>query len=209
LSRKSVVRRLWSGASERADVSERSSRHSCQDVVNRWCVSGTYDSRELAGSAAPSVGLAAVVRLGPASAELASFCLCHSAISVPVETMYLRLNLLWESGALDGVVAVSGFTDRLLGIRRPDVSSVLLWTSSVHTFGLKDPIRVVTLTDDGVVAARSIVPPRRVHRRSGRGWILEMSTSIEAPPLGTRIIALPSHHVRNLCPVRNADRQSR
>ena len=163
----------------------------------------------MAGSAAPSVGLAAVVRLGAASAELTSFCLCHSATSVPAEMTYQRLNLCWEPGGVTGVDVAIDFSGRLLGMRRGPTKSVLLWTASIHTFGLAEPIRVVRLSDEGVVEALDVVPRRRIHRRGGSGWILEMPVSVDPPERGTKVMALPCDDVRNSRPVRNADRQPR
>ena len=123
--------------------------------------------------------------------------------------MYLRLNLHWDSGEVGGVVVARGFAGRLLGVRLPGASSVLLWTASVHTFGLKKPIRAIFLTTDGIVEALAVVPPRQIRRRSGLGWVLELPTSVEPPGVGMRIDAVPWGDVRNPHPVRNADRQSR
>ena len=163
----------------------------CLDAVDRSCESGRYDCREMAVSAAPSVGLASVVRLGAASSEFTSFCLCHSSGSVPAASMYLRLNLSHDDRCLAHVLLAHRFIDRLLGVRGRGVSSVLLWASSVHTFGLKDPIHIVGLSDAGIVESVDQVKPRRIHRRGHRGLVLELPVLIDPPSLGSRVIALP------------------
>ena len=67
-------------------------------------------------SAAAGVRLAAVVRLRAASAELASFCLCHSAGSVPVRKPYRRVHLRAADWSLDDVPIALTFRARLRGL---------------------------------------------------------------------------------------------
>ncbi len=122
---------------------------------------------------------------------------------------YQRLNLCWGSGGVAGVLIADDFSSRLLGMRRVGAKSVLLWTSSVHTFGLAEPIRVVHLMNDGVVEALAVVAKRRIHRRGGLGWILEMPVSVEPPELGIKVMALPCNDVRKSRPMCNPNRQPR
>jgi len=136
------------------------------------------------GSAAASVGLAAVVRLGAAGAQLASFCLCHSAGSVPVSVPYRRVGLRCGDWAFDDISLAVGFSARLVGMRRKDIDAVLLPVRSIHTWGMRQPIRVIGIDASGVVIATAVVGPRSVVRWKVARWILELPEGVPPPPIG-------------------------
>jgi hypothetical protein len=91
------------------------------------------------------------------------------------------------------VAVLSGARRRWRGIRGvPPGWGVLLRTRSVHTFGLRAPLGVVSL-DDGLVVRRSaIVGPRRVVIDPGATWILELPVTRPLPGVGASLRILPA-----------------
>ena len=157
---------------------------------------------------AARVGLAAVVRLRAASAEFTSFCLCHSGTSVPMKLAYRRVLLYHPGWMLDEVVVASSHRDKLFGLHLPGVRAILLRTSSMHTFTMRDPIRVTQIGDSGLVGTSSVVPPRRLRTLPRAVWILETSPDIDGPTSGIVLQVLPSgSDVRNTHTVRHSDRK--
>ena len=67
-----------------------------------------------------------------------------------------------------------------------------LRTTSVHTFGMREPLKVVAVDREGTVIANVVVPPRRIVWNRGAHWIIEMSVSEPGPEVGSVVPALPS-----------------
>jgi hypothetical protein len=89
------------------------------------------------------------------------------------------------------VSVASSFADRLLGIRREGTDGLLIRCSSVHGFGIRDPLRVVHLDGHGTVVHQDILVTGR--RTISRGvWILELPIEARGPDTGARLIVLPS-----------------
>ena len=184
--------------------------HRCRRGVHRSCEPELGDRKSgVAESAAAGVGLAAVVRLGTASPEFASFCLCHGATRVPGTLMYRRVRLTGGSWSLVDVCVLGTPLERLLGIRGADGSPVLLLARSIHTFTLSCPISVAVLSCDGLVISSTVMQPRRVLGLGARRWILEAAPDTELPRPGMRIVAstMPDDG-RNTRPLRDTHRES-
>jgi hypothetical protein len=146
------------------------------------------------GSAATSVGLAAVVRLGTASAEFTSFCLCHSRASVPAGLMYRRpksrtVDLHANAWVLPEVSVLCSSWERYVGIRADAVSSVMLLTRSIHTFKMHTPLRIMVLNLEGIVVGADVVRPRRIVNFSELRWVVETQADAALPVPGTKIVA--------------------
>ena len=101
-------------------------------------------------------------------------------MSVP----YRRVDLRCRGWAVDDVRLAVGFRARLVGMRRKDIDTVLLPVRSVHTWGMRDAIRVIAIDAAGVVIGTAIVGPRSVVRWKGARWILEVPDGIPPPPIG-------------------------
>jgi len=87
----------------------------------------------------------------------------------------------WSAEAL----RASTFYERWRGLRDEPTRSLLIETSSVHTFGMPDPISVVMIDSDlRVVRAQSLPPNRVVYERRAR-FILELPEASPLPALGT------------------------
>lgn len=143
----------------------------------------------MAGSAAPGVGLAAVVRLGTASPEFASFCLCHSPPRVPGTLMYRRVRLSGSSWSLSGVRVLVTPLERLRGVHGANGSPVLLLARSVHTLTLSHPISVAVIDIDGLVVSTSVMQPGHILNLPTRHWILEAPPDTSLPRPGMLIVA--------------------
>jgi hypothetical protein len=89
------------------------------------------------------------------------------------------------------VSVASSFADRLFGIRREGTDGLLIRCSSVHGFGIRDPLRVVHLDGDGTVVHQDILVTGR--RSIARGvWTLELPIGVRGPATGARLVVLPS-----------------
>ncbi len=85
----------------------------------------------------------------------------------------------------------SSFTDRLVGVRREKTNGILIRSSSVHGYGLREPLRIVHLDEDGTVVHQDILMTGR--RTPARGvWVLELPIGRPGPDTGTRLVVLPS-----------------
>ena len=94
---------------------------------------------------------------------------------------------------VEGIAVASSFLQRLGGMHAGRARGVLLHTSSVHGKGLSDPLQIIHLTSQGVVAARDVLMPgQTVSARSF--WILELSLEEPAPTPGAPLVVLPSSH---------------
>jgi hypothetical protein len=121
---------------------------------------------------------------------------------------YRRLNLTWATGNIQNIGVASGFCDRLVGIRSQDLRGALFTGSSVHTFGFRHPITVIEVSLDGIVTDVRTLAPNRIHRRRTGSVIVEALSWCEVPPVGERLVALPSEpNDWNPRPVRDADRK--
>ena len=79
------------------------------------------------------------------------------------------------------------FYERWRGLRGESAQSLIIETSSVHTFGMPVPISVVMIDSDlRMVRAQSLPPNRVVHERRAR-FILELPEAAALPALGTAV----------------------
>ncbi len=101
-------------------------------------------------------------------------------MSVP----YRRVGLRCGTWTVDDVELAFGFRERLSGMRRKDIDTVLLPVRSIHTWGMREPIRVVAIDASGIVIATVIVSPRSVVRWTTARWILEVPEWVPPPPIG-------------------------
>ena len=87
----------------------------------------------------------------------------------------------WSAEAL----RASTFSERWRGLRGEPIRSLLIETSSVHTFGMQVPISVVMIDSDlRVVRTQALLPNRVVYERRAR-FILELPEASPLPALGT------------------------
>ncbi|MEA3511231.1 MAG: hypothetical protein U9R51_07335 [Actinomycetota bacterium] len=99
--------------------------------------------------------------------------------------------LAFEDWRSPPVSVASSFADRLLGVRRQGADALLIRCSSVHGFGIRDPLRVIHLDGDGTVVHQDILVTGR--RTIARGvWILELPIGVQGPDTGARLVVLPS-----------------
>lgn len=89
---------------------------------------------------------------------------------------------------------------------------ILLQTSSVHGFWLREPVWLVGLDHRSVVTDVRLLPRRRLAWLRGNRWILELPREVPLPAVGERLVFHPDggeadRRGRNPLPVRNADRQ--
>jgi hypothetical protein len=116
---------------------------------------------------------------------------------------------LWHPDwTLDDVVVADSHRIRLLGLRSSGVTAVLLRTGSLHTFTMREPIRLTPLGSTGRVGHSAVVKPRRVVSFPRLSWILETSLNIDGPPAGIVVRVLPSgFDVRDIHTLRHTDRE--
>jgi hypothetical protein len=75
---------------------------------------------------------------------------------------------------------------RLRGIKAvPRDWGLLLRTHSVHTFGIRRPLLVAVVGDDGRLLARRTLMPRRVMAVTEARWIVELPAGSDVPRPGT------------------------
>jgi hypothetical protein len=121
---------------------------------------------------------------------------------------YRRARLWHPEWVLDDVVVAQSHRERRLGLNLPGASSILLHAASVHTFTMREQIRVTPIGDDGRVGPSSLVRPRRIRSFPARTWILESFVDTDRPPQGAVLQVLPSgFDVRDTHTLRNADRE--
>jgi len=109
---------------------------------------------------------------------------------------------------LEDVVVADTYRARFRGLNLPGVTAILLHTSSVHTFTMRQPIRVTLIGDGGRVGESMVLEPRRIASIRGRMWVLETSIHMAAPCAGIVVHALPSGiDVRDTHTLRNPDRK--
>ena len=123
---------------------------------------------------------------------------------------YRRIDLRHDDWFLRGVVVADSHRVRRVGVRSRDVTALLLWAASVHTFALKRPIHLTSISREGEVGEGRLVPPRRLLAFRTARWILETPATVAFPPPGSTLVVLPSdlddRHTHHL---RNPDRQPR
>ncbi len=99
-----------------------------------------------------------------------------------------RLRLSAEGWSHEPVLRARGFRDHLRGLRgRQPGSSMLLETSSVHSFGLKTPFRAIGVTDSHVVSRVTIVRPWRISMFPGCRYVVELPMAVPPPTVGARL----------------------
>jgi hypothetical protein len=121
---------------------------------------------------------------------------------------YRRVRLWHPEWVLDDVVVADSHRQRRLGLNLPGTRAILIYTASVHTFTMREPIRVTPVGGDGRVGPSSIVRLGRVRFFRGRTWVLESFIDINRPPQGIVVRVLPSEFdVRVTHTLRNTDWQ--
>jgi hypothetical protein len=101
-----------------------------------------------------------------------------------VSAPYRRVGLRCGDWVVDDVALAVGFRERLAGMLRKDIDTVLLPVRSIHTWGMQEPIRAVAVDRSGIVIATVIVGPRSVVRWRDARWILEVPPGVPPPPIG-------------------------
>jgi hypothetical protein len=82
----------------------------------------------------------------------------------------------------------TGVAARWQGLRgRAGTGALLLHTRSVHGFGLRRPLTVVTIDPAGTVTGRSRLAPRRVLVFPAVRWVLELPDGHPVPAVGERL----------------------
>jgi len=121
---------------------------------------------------------------------------------------YRRVRLWHPEWVLDDIVVADSHRERRLGLNLPGTRAILLHTASIHTFTMREPIRVTPVGDDGRVGPSLLVRPRRIRSFPDRTWILESYVDIDRPPQGIVVQVLPSgFDVRDTHTLRNTDRE--
>lgn len=142
----------------------------------------------------PAFGLRPWFALLRRARSLRRFAFAIVTGSVPGERPYRPrgpVTLAVGSWRSPPVVVASSFADRLLGVRRRETDGLLIRSSSVHGYGIREPLRIVHLDIEGVVVHQDILMAGR--RTPARGaWILELPIRSPGPETGTRLVVLPS-----------------
>ena len=105
----------------------------------------------------------------------------------------------------DVQVATTG-RSRRRGVR--DHSRVLLRSSSVHGWGLAQPVRAVGVDGRGFVIQVAVLRRRRFLRLSGAEWTLELPITDLFPNRGERVAIYARRCDWKASSLRNTDRQS-
>ncbi|MFH1330602.1 MAG: hypothetical protein ABIJ48_08145 [Actinomycetota bacterium] len=78
--------------------------------------------------------------------------------------------------------------ERFGGLRpRPHGRGLLLAARSVHSFGMAEPLRVISLDARGRVRRVALLRPGRVFFDRGACWVVELPACRPAPPVGTAL----------------------
>lgn len=110
-------------------------------------------------------------------------------------------------------VEVAGtWLQRWRGLMGRSPRPVLLRTSMVHGFWLRQPVWLVGLDDHRLVTEVRLLPRRRLAWLRGSRWIMELPGDAPLPTVGDRLAFHPDDgeadlHGRTPLPVRDADRQ--
>jgi hypothetical protein len=82
----------------------------------------------------------------------------------------------------------TGAAARWQGLRgRAETGALLLHTRSVHGFGLRHPLTIVTVDAAGIVTGRSRLAPHRVLVFPALCWVLELPDGHPVPAVGERL----------------------
>lgn len=99
----------------------------------------------------------------------------------------VRLSTQEGSWTLRRVLLAITTRDRLTGINASgDFGGVMMRTRSVHTIGLRGPLHIIRISDEGVVAGVQRCEPGRLVL-SELSWVVEVSVHGPAPPIGARL----------------------
>lgn len=86
------------------------------------------------------------------------------------------------------ILRARGFIERLRGLRGHDAgTSMLLETSSVHSFGMNEPFWAVGLTALGVVSEVRMVRPGRIVVLRDCRYVMELPLGVPPPSVGARL----------------------
>ena len=113
-----------------------------------------------------------------------------------------------------GVEGANNFRARLRGLMGRTPTLLILETRTVHSFWLRNPIRLVGIDPSGAVIQVRVLPPGRVAWMRGVRWILEMPTEMDHPRMGERLTLRtidgePDLYARSPLSVRHSHRQPR
>lgn len=96
----------------------------------------------------------------------------------------------WRRSA---VVVAAGTTARWRGLRpAPSGRALLVKGSSVHGFGMREPLWVAALDRSGCVIDTNVLLPGRILLERRAAWLLELPVIEDPPPVGARLRVLPS-----------------
>ena len=126
-----------------------------------------------------------------------------------MKSAYRRVLLSHGDWWIDDVVVANTYRSRLIGLNLRGVNALLIRTTSIHTFTMRESIRVTSIAPDGRVGASLVMPPRRVVAFPEPVWVLESPVDIDGPPAGVVLRVLPSgFDVRDTHTLRHPDRES-
>lgn len=98
-----------------------------------------------------------------------------------------RIRLESDNWSRGGIAVATTFRSRLRGIGAPGVDSVLIETSTVHTFGVSAPLLLIGLDSDLTVKESRVLDPNRIaHLRRSR-FILELPYDEDYPEPGATL----------------------
>ncbi len=99
----------------------------------------------------------------------------------------------WRSGPL---LVARTRRERWRGLRpRARGRGLLLAGRSVHGWGMREGLRVVSLDAAGRVRRVALLRPRAVFVDRGARWIIELPAARPAPPVGLRLAARRPAHI--------------
>ena len=121
--------------------------------------------------------------------SLRRFALAIAARRLPVTAQDAMWRLRSEAGDWEVMVhVVTSLTGRWRGLRPTgSVHGLILRTSSVHTFGMRDGLTAVALDKAGEVMRTARLRPQRVFTVPGARWIIELPAATAKPPVGIRL----------------------
>lgn len=98
-----------------------------------------------------------------------------------------RISLESDNWSRGDIAVATTFGSRLRGVRAPGVNSLLLETSSVHSFGMMFSLRLVSLDAEMRVLENRTLPPNRLAYLRGARFVLELPLGEDFPEEGARL----------------------
>ena len=98
-----------------------------------------------------------------------------------------RIRLESDNWRRGDIAVATTFRSRLRGLKAPGVDSILLETSSVHSFGMASPLRLVGLDADMTVQENRALDPNRIAYLRGSRFVLELPLEEDYPEEGAQL----------------------